>query len=65
MGCQGNHAFSQNENIFIFKDNFVLHLGCPKEQFGDGENFSGAKGKLYWMSGYERVFGFCKIQWVG
>ena len=34
MGCQGNHAFSQSINIFIFKDNFVLHLGGPNEQFG-------------------------------
>ena len=29
MGCQGNNAFSQSANVFIFKDNFVLHLGCP------------------------------------
>ena len=39
MGCQGNHAFSQSANIFIFKDKFVLHLGCPNEQFGVCENF--------------------------
>ena len=34
--------------------------------FGVLENFFlGTKGKLYWMSGYVRVFGFCKILWVG
>ena len=45
MGCQGNHAFSQSANVLIFKDNFVLHLGGPNEQFGVHENFFlGQKG---------------------
>ena len=39
MGCTGNYAFSQSANVFIFKDNFVLHLEGPNEQFGFYESF--------------------------
>ena len=39
MDCQGNHAFSHSPILFIFKNNFVLHLGGSTEQFGIHEKF--------------------------
>ena len=58
MDCLGNHAFSHSANLFIFKSNFVLHLGGPNEQCGIREiffwgqkvSYTGCRGmRSFWL----------------
>ena len=49
MGCHGTLAFSHSAIQFVFVDNFILHYGCPNEQFGIHE-------KLSWE---------CKVGYIG
>ena len=45
MGCYGKHAFSHSLNKFIFKNNFVLHLGGPKNNLAPMGNCPGVQGR--------------------